>query len=123
MITVPGPADLPPIDGFWYLATPYTKFAGGLHAAYLAACTEADRFRNVGNYYCPIESTHPIAMATGIDAKDVPFWIEFDKPLMERAAGLVIAKLDGWDKSTGIKEEMEIFRAAGKPVYAYDPAF
>lgn len=107
---------------FWYLATPYTRYRQGIDAAYREACRIAARLINNGwTIYSPIAHTHGIALHGDIDPGAVVFWLDFDKPLMGAACGLLVATMAGWSESEGIAAEIAAFREAGKPVRFVDP--
>lgn len=107
---------------FWYLATPYSRFEGGIEAAFTAASQQAAVLVRAGvPVFCPIAHSHPIAMHGGIDPYDHEIWLPADGPMMEAASGLIICKLPGWSESVGIAHEVEVFRAAGKPVVYMEP--
>jgi len=102
---------------FWYLATPYSKYPGGLDAAFEeAAKTTAKLIRLGMRIYCPIAHTHPVARYGKIDPYDHAIWLPADKPFMDAAAGLIVVKMPSWEESYGISEEIKAFKAAGKPV-------
>lgn len=105
-------------DGYWYLATPYSKFPGGIELAFKNACIAAAKLIKEGvKVYCPIAHTHPIAIHGGIDPLDHNIWMPVDKPLMEAAVGLLICKMPTWEESIGIAEEIKHFKENGKPIY------
>ncbi len=107
--------------GFWYLGSPYSKFAGGLDEAHRLVCVEAARLIKAGlPVYSPIAHTHPVALHGVVDPLDHNIWLPADRPMMDAAFGLIVLKLDGWDESFGLKHEIEVFEAAGKPI-AYAP--
>ena len=111
------------MKGFFYLATPYSKWVKGIEDAYQMASREAARFVKAGiPVFCPIAHTHPVAMHGGIDPLDHTIWMPADHPFMEAAIGLIVVKAEGWEKSYGINEEIKTFKAAGKPVMYVDPA-
>lgn len=102
---------------YWYLATPYSKYPAGIVGAWKEACRAAAHCIRGGRaVYCPIAHTHPIAIEGGIDPFDHGVWLPADEPLMRSAAGLLIAKMDGWEQSYGISKEIEIFQQMGKPI-------
>lgn len=109
---------------FWYLATPYTKFPGGIDAAFKMAAHAAARCVRYGlPIFSPIAHTHPIAIEGGIDPLDLETWLRVDQPFIEAAAGLIVYQADGWESSKGIAHEIEAFQRAGKPVlYMKDDA-
>lgn len=108
--------------GFWYLATPYSKYAAGLDAAWHKACEGAAALLRAGvPVYSPIAHTHPIALAGDIDPLDHALWLPADEPMMYAACGLVVYEMDGWRDSYGIGVEIETFRRLGKPVVHWRP--
>jgi hypothetical protein len=106
-----------------YLGTPYTKYEGGIHLAFVAASAIAGGLLRLGvSVYSPIAHTHPLAMYANIDPLDHKIWLPFDQAMMDASDAMCIAKLEGWDTSYGIKHEIEVFRLARKPIYELDPA-
>jgi Domain of unknown function (DUF1937) len=102
---------------FVYLATPYSKFPGGIHAAFRAACEVAGWLVHCRvRVYCPIAHTHPIAIAGNLDPHDHKIWLPADRPFMDAAGGLLVAQLPTWEDSFGIAMEIETFQKAGKPI-------
>ena len=108
--------------GFWYVATPYTNYADGIDAAYNDA-REVDAMLDWARVprFTPIVSAHEIAMASGIDPKDHDFWMGVDRPFMERAHGLIIVELDGWEQSRGVTMERLYFEGHERPIHLLDP--
>jgi len=105
---------------FWYLATPYSKYADGLEAAFIEAAKATAFFvKNGVRVYSPIAHTHPVAVHGGLDPLDHAIWLPADRPFMETAYGLVVVKMPGWDASYGIGEEIKVFTAARKPVFHF----
>lgn len=107
---------------FLYLATPYSKWKGGIDSAYQLACRETARLLKAGiHVYSPIAHTHGVAIHGGIDPLSHAIWLAADRPMMEAAAGLIVLRAEGWEDSYGIAEEVKVFRAAGKPILYLDP--
>ena len=106
-----------------YLATPYSRYPMGYKVAYYDACRlSADLLRAGLNVFSPIAHSHAISTHGHIDPLDHEFWMAADKAFMAKADALLIGRLDGWDRSTGVTMEMAVFRAANKPIYHVDPA-
>ena len=104
-------------EGFWYLATPYSKWADGLDAAFREAARVAGEMLKRGEVvYSPIAHTHPIAIEGKIDPLDHSIWLPFDGAMMRAAEGIYVVQMPGWDKSKGIAHEIEAFREMGKPL-------
>ena len=107
---------------FWYLATPYTKFPGGIEAAYCAACEQTALLMRAGiPVFSPISHTHGVAVHGGIDPTDLSIWLLADKLFMDGATGMIVCKLPTWECSDGIMAEIEAFYAAGKPIVFMEP--
>lgn len=106
---------------FWYLATPYSKYPGGIEAAFILACQAAADLIEAGvRVYSPIAHTHPIAVYGHIDPYAHDIWLPADAPFMEAAFGLIVLRAPGWGESYGIGEEIKVFSAAGKPIVYMD---
>lgn len=106
-----------------YLATPYTKYQGGdMGAAFVDASKLAAKLLHSGvKVYSPIAHCHPIAVNGGPPPGDHEFWLPFDEAMMTAAHVLIVAHMDGWDRSKGIAHEIAFFERAGKPIYDLDP--
>lgn len=105
----------------YYLASPYThqdkkvmedrynevnKFAAHLMKEYKVA---------------PIE---PIVMGHAKIQYDMPhefeYWMEVDFNYISRCDGVIVYKLDGWEKSKGVQAEIEFAKKLGKEVIYFD---
>lgn len=121
----PQPQQIPKSEeelaGYWYLATPYSKYPYGLEQAWREACRVAAHLVSQGiAVYCPIAETHPVAIYGGMDPLDHELWMFADRPKMDGAAGLIVVKMPGWNESKGITEEIRVFEEAGKPIQYLD---
>jgi hypothetical protein len=106
---------------YWYLATPYSKYPDGIEAAFSDAAWAAGKFVEAGiNVYCPIAHSHPIAIYGGLDPLAHEIWLSLDRPFMEHAYGLIVVKMPSWDQSFGVRQEIEVFERAGKPIVYHD---
>jgi nucleoside 2-deoxyribosyltransferase len=104
-----------------YLGSPYTKYATGLDAAFQDVCAIAAELLKEGvKVYSPIAHTHPIAIHGNLDPRNHDIWLPFDQAMMDAADAMVIADMDGWRESYGVRFEIETFQRAGKPVYFRD---
>lgn len=104
------------MSGYWYVCTPYTKYPAGIDKAFDHACIVSAKLIRLGfKVFCPIAHTHPIAQY-GFDPKDGALWLEQDKPVFDRAEGVVVAMMDGWETSAGIQQEIEWAREQGKTI-------
>jgi len=101
-----------------YLANPYTH-SDPLVMAQRAEAVDraAARLLKLGIMTYP-----PIALNcrwTNYE-KDFPhtwsYWQNFDKNFLERCDGLIVLMLDGWDRSVGVKSEIEYAKELGMPI-------
>jgi hypothetical protein len=107
------------LDGqFWYLATPYSKWVGGMDDAFDHASVLAGRLlKKDVHVFSPIAHSHPIAKSGGIDPADHGIWLKLDEVFMRAAFGILVADMPGWHDSFGVKEEIRWFTKHKKPVY------
>ncbi len=109
------------MSGFWYLATPYRKFPGGLDAAAEEAARIAAVLTDAGiAVFAPIPHGHAIAKHS-IIPKDSPIWADMQRPFMLKAGGLIVAKMEGCDRSAGIRVEIDHFKRSFKPRIDIEP--
>ena len=71
--------------------------------------------------FSPISHTHPIACAGDLPG-DWAYWSAYDRAILECCARMIVLRLDGWDKSSGIKGELAIAAELNLPVEYMDPA-
>jgi len=119
------PVICPPISklGLCYLATPYSKYPAGIEQAFRDAAALTGRLLIEGaKVYSPIAHTHPVAIHGNIDPLNHDIWLPFDAAMMDVAQTLLVAQMDTWEISYGVKHEIDVFRAAGKPIYYLDPS-
>ena len=110
------------MSGFYYLATPYTKYPGGTEAAFTMACQQAALLLRAGIIvYSPIAHMHSVAVRGGMDTSYATPWLDFDAPLMDAAKGIIVCRMAGWKASLGVMHERETFQAAGKPIVYMEP--
>ena len=108
--------------GFWYLATPYSRYPRGMSSAAFDAASIAGRLMLRGvQVYCPIAHGHAIAGACSALPLDHEFWMAACRPFMEASHGLIVATMDGWHESRGVIEETDWFEEQGKPSHLIDP--
>jgi hypothetical protein len=105
------------VPGYWYLASPYSKYPYGREAAFVDVCLVAAKLmdRHV-RLFCPIAHTHPIARYTEHPDTQA-FWLAHDLPLLHAATGLLVVAMPGWRESSGVAWEIEYAEGAGKPIH------
>ena len=113
---------------YYYLASPYTRYPHGQVAAWKLACKENARLIKAGvRAYSPIAHTFAVEINSdgifdgSLDEQAWRYWMDFDHTMMEPAIGIIFLKAEGWEISKGMKEELETFKAAGKPVIYMTP--
>ena len=105
-----------------YLASNYTKHPLGIERAFNLVCVEAARLMRAGHaVFSPIAHAHPIAEHGGLDPLDHEMWMVQCRAMLPRMDRLVVLMLDGWERSVGIAEEIELMEAMGKPVSFMQP--
>ena len=101
---------------YWYMATPYTKYADGRDRAFMDACALVVAFTSVGvPVYSPIAHWH-IPDTLGQFGDDEQMWQRINAPLLTNAKGLLVCKLPGWEFSRGVAAEIAACEST-KPIY------
>jgi hypothetical protein len=114
--------DLAAAPGYWYLATPYSRWSRGLDDAALEAARLTGRLLRANvRVYSPIVHSHAVAAVSGLGPVSHEFWMWADAPMIEAAHGLLVADMDGWTLSAGVTAEIAAFGRAGKPVLLLCP--
>jgi hypothetical protein len=104
-----------------YLGSPYSRYEKGLVAAFQDVARIAARLRTAGIFtYCPIVHCHPLAVYGDLDPVDLNLWYPHNHVMMERCDCLIVAHMDGWDTSDGVKSEIEYFKKMDKPIFDMD---
>jgi hypothetical protein len=110
------------IMSFIYLATPYTKFKGGLEEANRLASKYAGTLLEAKlPVFSPIAHSHSIAVHANLAGKDHSIWMPLDFAFTEAAFALVVCKMQGWDESYGLGLEIDFFLKNKKPIYYWQP--
>jgi hypothetical protein len=105
-----------------YLASPFTKYRLGIEAAFIEISRIAGRLVGRGlDVYSPIAHSYPLALHGGLDVLDQDLWTKVDAPFVAMCSELYVAKMDGWQSSSGVQHEVQEFLNAGKPIYFVDP--
>jgi hypothetical protein len=102
--------------GFYYLATPYSKFPGGKEAAFRLACRAAAQCYAEGILvFSPIAHCHPIAMVADLGT-DYRQWQAFAEAMLRASLGMIIVRMEGWDVSDGVEAETNWCVRNNKPI-------
>ena len=103
-----------------YICSPYTSSDPAVrHARFEAACRiTAELIRQGKTAYSPVVHSHPLCRY-GLPL-DWQFWQRHDLAFLTMCSEVVVLKLDGWERSVGVKAEIAAARALGKPVTFLD---
>ena len=116
--------DLRNSPGFWYLASPYSKYRFGHDAAFRAAASNAGILTRAGIVvFSPITHSHPLIQWGNVSGTDFAAWERFDRAMIDAAIGCILCRMPGWNESEGIKRELEIFRLQSKPIIEMEPGY
>lgn len=109
--------------GYWYLASPYSRYEPGPWLAWTEISRIALRLTYHGVVvYAPISHSHSLHTFRGLHEPDVD-WLAIDKHFVDLSHGLIICTMDGWEESSGVKKEIGWFKESGKPMFTMDPVF
>lgn len=105
-----------------YLASPYYHPKSHVREErFIAVCEYAAHlFRQGELVLSPIAHSHSIALA-GTLPKEWSYWEKFDTELIQACSKVLVLKLDGWEESVGIRNEINIALKLGKPVEYAEP--
>lgn len=96
-----------------YLALPYT---GREQESFKEANQTAADLMSQGHIvFSPISHTHPIAVQCGLPGH-WEFWRQFDIAFIEWCDELYVLCSEGWERSKGVKAEIDIALALGRRV-------
>ncbi len=105
-----------------YVASPYTKYPGGIRTAFEEISAICAKLVLMGiNIYSPVIHSHPIAVHGGLDPLDHKLWLNVDEPMMKKADALLVATMKGWQESFGVQYEISQFELLDKPVHYLNP--
>jgi hypothetical protein len=108
-----------------YLACPYTDPDPAIRKARfdVATAVAAELIRAGHIVYSPITMTHPIdvVLAGASNTLGSDYWVAFDEAFMEMCSGMIVIRLEGWQRSNGIRREIAYFNDRKKPIRYMDP--
>jgi hypothetical protein len=109
-----------PTTGILYLASPYTDPDSQVREArYQAVTSVAAQLVLQGRVvFSPLTMTHPIdKLIAGLEGTlGSDYWIKFDEQFMACCSDMAVLMLDGWDRSLGVRREIEYFSSRMKPI-------
>lgn len=112
---------LPKVEGFYYLASPYSHPDPAIRESRFGSVAwHAGSLMADGHFiFCPILQSH-------LPAKDfeLPYefewWEKFNRTFIEASKGVIVADMQGWRESRGVTHEIELARTLGLPVWLHD---
>ena len=109
-----------------YLACPYTDPNPEIRKLRYNAANRAaaDLIEKGFIVYSPITMTHPLDILLAADGATLgtDYWVAFDEAFMEACAEIFVLQIDGWDRSEGVKREVNFFVSVGRPITYITPA-
>ena len=109
-------------EPLWYLATPYSKYPGGIAGAYELACKQSALLISNGiHVFSPIAHSHGIAMHGELDSLSHELWLAMDRTYMDLCVGCIFLFAESWEKSYGMAQESFYFEKNEKPVISMIP--
>jgi Domain of unknown function (DUF1937) len=110
-----------------YLACPYTDADASIRQLRFDVATgvAADLIRTGHIVYSPITMTHPIDIVLAGESNTLgsDYWVAFDEAFMEMCSEMVVIRLAGWQRSSGIRREIAYFTEHKKPIRYIDPPY
>ncbi len=105
-----------------YLISPYSDPDPAVRAKrFRDACLVAAALLQTGHsVFSPIAFSHPL-VEYGLPT-DWSFWERYNREHLARCHEVLVLKLDGWEESVGVQEEIRIAWQLGKPIWFLDIA-
>lgn len=104
----------------FYLASPYSGYAEGMHQAAEHAARVTNLLLDRGLIVLsPIVHGHHVDLWS-LAPKSHQFWMRQCLTLLPRCGGLIVAALNGWDKSEGVAREIELAVSRKIPIFYLD---
>lgn len=108
-------------SGYWYIASPYSKYHAGIDAAHDAIAFEVALLMKEGiAAYCPILHCHNLAKLHSLPT-DAGFWQAFNHTMIEHSCGIIVVMLAGWRESSGVEDEITLAFNLSKPIVPMVP--
>jgi len=104
-----------------YICWPYSHTDALVRHARFKACAKfAAKLAMEGFVVlAPIAHSHPLAIYGGLDG-DWDFWRKQDEAFIRASKEVLVPKVDGWDTSVGINQEIYYAESLGIPVVFQD---
>lgn len=101
-----------------YLASPYTHYDPFIREErYIRACKVlAEQYLAKRLWaYSPIVHCHELAKMVNLP-REASFWMEYNFYMLAKCSELHVLRIDGWDQSKGIYEEINEAKRLGIPL-------
>jgi hypothetical protein len=107
--------------GFWYLVSPYSSDDPNIRRRRYEQALSATAILMQRGYavFSPLSHSIPLTDPRFELPQYTEFWLGTDLPILEASRGVVLLKLDGWDKSAGVTAELIHADRCGLPVIEY----
>ena len=103
-----------------YLASPHSS-GGSVTAEKIEVRTAATARIAIMLLDAGVNLYSPIMMGVGLQSRgytrDRDWWMHRDKKFLRKCDCLVVLTLDGWEKSPGVQDEIELSLVAGKKIF------
>lgn len=105
------------MSSYIYLASPFSHpDPDVMEARYQQVCQATLKLMAKGLVvYSPIGHNYHLAKMGNLPCQ-YDYWRRFDEVMVGRASELYVCTMDGWDKSFGVKEEMDFASHIGLPI-------
>lgn len=100
-----------------YIASPFSSPDLAVRRwRYDKACELTVHFLRSGiHVFCPVTYSYFLAEEFGLDGS-WDFWKKLDTDFIDRCDELLVYKLPGWERSVGVRAEVEYASSRNKPV-------
>lgn len=104
--------------GLVYLASPYSAPTQRQRTLrFHQVCKKAAELMEKGELiFCPIAHSHPIETYGMDERHNGDWWLNQDFAVLEKCSKLYVYKMPGWEKSYGVKREIDFAELLGLPV-------
>jgi hypothetical protein len=106
-----------------YLGSPYSRPNPVVREArFQAVCQAAAHLMKAGlHVFSPIAHTHPISLAGSLP-DDWEYWQYYDEAMLSTCRAFVSLRLEGWEESTGLRNELKIATRLKLATFHTNPA-
>ncbi len=112
---------MPNYKRYWYVASPYTSEDEAVMERRYDDVVDfcAVMVREGQLVFSPIAHWHPISCFHDLP-RDHTFWRDLDRAQIIAARGIMVLKLDGWEESKGVQDEIEFAKSLGREIQYFE---